>query len=273
MNCHEVKDHISSAVDNRLVGNLKTEFDAHIALCQGCRNEFELERLTKRVVQQTLRRSPAPATLSAEILSHIASPPVKESSWWYRLWSTPRVKPAFAAGLVALIAILLFVSLPLTIRHTHAAPIDNNIIHQTFNNYDAILTGSLVPDVTTGDYSEVKSYFQSRVDYAVRVPKIDKCKEMGALVSSFDGKRLAHLMYRFDDKVVYLYQVDMKSALDGTTLTLPPQAKEELLKTGWYIESPHEHCTLVMWVVDNTLCTAMADIDKTQLIAYLSYPE
>lgn len=278
MDCREVKEHISSAVDNRLEGRIKSDFDTHITLCSLCRNEFELERLTKRFVQKTLLRSRPSPELSARIISRLESPAVEETQpaaggWLTRLWSVPRVKPAFAVGVLAVLAFLLFVSLPLNVRHLHTSPNDNNVIHQSFNNYDAVIAGTLKPEIASNDYAEVKSYFTQRVNYNVRVPRMDKCKLMGGLVSNYQGKDLAHVVYKYDDQVVYLYQVDMATALEGKTLTIPANAMDELLKTGWYVETPHPNCSLVMWVIDNTLCTAVADIDKSQLIAYLSYSD
>lgn len=273
MNCHEVKEHISFAVDNRLEGTMRADFDTHIASCPGCRNEYELERLTKRFVKKMLHRSSAPSELSGRIVSHLESYSGEEAAPSLLQWllAVPRLKPAFILGVIAVIALLLFVSLPLNIRHLHTSPDDDDVIHQSLNNYDAILAGTLQPQMASGDYGEVKTFFQNRIGYPVRVPKIDRCKQMGALVSQYKGKNLAHLVYKFDDQVVYLYQVDMGTVLEGTALTIPANAREELLKTGWYVETPHPNCSIVMWVVDNTLCTAVADMDKSQLIAYLSY--
>jgi hypothetical protein len=65
----------------------------------------------------------------------------------------------------------------------------------------------------------------------------------------------------------------MATVLEGKRLSIPEKARETLLQTGWYIETPHPNCTLAMWVVDNTLCSAISDMNKNQLIAYLSDPE
>lgn len=275
MHCDEVKEKISPAVDNRLTGNERRAFDHHIGQCPRCRNEFELERMTKHVVMNAILRSPAPAELSAHIVDQLPSPSgdIASKSWFERR-RTLRMKPALVAGTLAVAALLLFASLPLNRHHTHTSPNNNNIIHQAFNNYDAILAGTLKPEIASGNPADVKTYFAQRVTYPVRVPKaIDKCQLIGGMISDYNGKQIAHVVYKYDDQVVYLYQVEMSLDSGETTLTIPDEAREQLQKTGWYVLSQHPNCNLVMWVVDNTLCAAVADMEKNQLISYLTYPD
>lgn len=274
MNCEDVKEHISLAVDNRLSGDVRREFEHHIELCLRCKHEFELERLTKRVVMNTIRRSPTPPSLAARIVAQLPSSTEQAGDSRPFHWRAWRWKPALAAGVLAVVILLLFISLPVNIRHTHTSPNDNNIIHQSFNNYDAILAGTLKPEVSSSNPAEVKTYFAERVKYHVRVPKaIDKCRLIGGMISDYKGKQVAHVVYKYDEQVVYLNQVPMSEVLEDRTLTIPDDAREQLKRTGWYVLSDHPNCSLVMWVVDSTLCTAVADIDKDQLITYLTYPE
>jgi anti-sigma factor (TIGR02949 family) len=275
VNCDEVKEQISPAVDNRLTGDERRAFEHHIGQCPQCRNEFELERMTKRVVMSAIVRSRTPAELSAHIIAQLPPPSgdIASKSWFER-WRAVRMKPVLIAGALGAVALLLFVSLPLNLRHTHTSPNDNNIIHQTLNNYDAILAGTITPEVASSNPAEVKTYFAQRVEYHVRVPKaIDKCQLIGGLVSDYYGKQIAHVVYKYDDEVVYLYQVDMSAVTGEGTLTIPDEAREQLRQTGWYVLSLHPKCNLVMWLVDNTLCTAVADMEKDELISYLTHPD
>ena len=281
MNCQEVLEHISAAVDNRLSTETKRMFETHIQACAACRNLFEMERLTKRVIQQKLRFQTIPGAVSQRILSRISEIAEQEtepgishrSSWVSKLLPQPRFRPAFAVGLIALVALILFVSMPFNAHHLHTSPDDNNVVHQSLNNFDAVVAGTLKPQMASDSPAEVRKFFVKKVDYKVRVPRMKDCTLMGGLVSNYQGKPLAHVVYKHDGEVIYLYQVDMQTVIDGKALTIPADAKEELLRTGWYVQSQHPKCSLVMWMVDNTLCTAVADIDKGELIAYLSYPD
>jgi len=271
VNCNEVKEHISEAVDLRLDARVKQAFEAHVGGCSSCRDEFELERLTKRYVSIALPRAQATSGLSARIADRLSRQRSRASllSWPRPLW-----RPALAFGVLAVVAFLLFVSLPLNVHHLHTSPVDNNVVHQSLNNFDAVVAGTMKPSIVSDNVPAMKAYFSQRVSYNVVVPKtIDKCKLIGGMVSDYLGRPLSHLVYRDGDNVVYLYQVDMASVMDGKTLMIPTEAKEQLLKTGWYVRSPHPNCNLVMWLKDSTLCTAVADMDKDALISYLSYSE
>lgn len=281
MNCQEVQEYVSAAVDNALNAETRKMFESHIEECARCRNLFELERQTKRLIRQTLKLQTTPDAVSKRILSQISELAEKEtepgiSSW--RSWISkrspqPRLRAAFAVGFIAIVALILFVSLPFSARHLHTSPEDNDIVHQSFNNFDAVVAGTLKPDVASDNAAEVRKFFATKVDYKVSVPQMKDCTLMGGLVSSYQGKPLAHVVYKHDGEVIYLYQVDMQTVLEGKALTIPANAKEELLRTGWYVQSEHPKCSIVMWMIDSTLCTAVADIDKGELIAYLSYPE
>jgi anti-sigma factor RsiW len=273
--CREVEEYISPAVDGRLEQSIKSEFEQHLSQCVDCRSEFELERLTKNFVRISLPSTPAPAGFSQRIQNNLET--VGESGSQQqasvRSWLVPQWKPALAVGAIAIAAIFLFVSLPVTVRHSHTSPDDNDIIHQSFNNYDAVMAGTMTPALTSSNYDEVRSYFAKHLTYPAKVPRMDKCALIGGLVSEYQGKQLAHLVYRVGDELIYMYQVDMPTIMEGKTLMLSEHAKQELLRTGWYVVSSHPKCSLVMWLVDETICTAVADIDQNELIAFLSYSQ
>lgn len=273
VNCREVIEHISAAVDGRLDPTTYGQFDDHIKKCSPCGNEFELERLTKRVVQNKLHFLSTPPPTSQRILSQIerAAVPNESSSRLTRMWEMPRLKPALAVVLVGVLAWALFVSLPVKTRHLHTSPDDSNIMHQSFNYYDAVVEGRMVPQVASSDPTKVKAYFASAVSYDVKVPRMRNCTLVGGFLSNYGGKDLAHVVYKYDDEIIYVHQVDMRTVLEGKTLTLPPHVLEQLLRTGWYTESRGHNCSIVMWIVDSTLCTVVADIDETQLVHYLTY--
>ena len=278
MNCKQVLEHISSAVDNVLEQGTRKDFDAHIKECVVCRTEFELESLTKRVLQRNVTHQPIPPDLAAKLTGQISAYGATVAnpegfSWIWRWLTFPQWKPALALGIAGIAGWFLFTSLPLNSRHLHTSPNDNNIIHESFNNFDALLNGTLQPQVASNDPSVLRNFFAQTVSYEVNVPQMDECKLIGGMLSVCNGHKAAHVVYQHGRDVIYLYQVDFQEVLAGTVCILSPQAKEELLRTGWYVIADHPKCTLAMWVKGNTLCTAVADIEKNELIAYLSYAD
>lgn len=275
MDCNEALELVTEAVDDRLDAPARSAIKNHFSRCRLCRNEFELEQLVKKAVRQSITRSNAPSDLSFNIRSELSrsSREAPSASLLARLWARPRLRSAFALAALSIIAWILFVSLPVTTHHLHTAPNDINVIHQTLNNFDAVLAGKLKPEVASENPAEVRDFFTHHVSYDVKVPHIPNCKLLGGMLSKCDGKSSAHVVYRHGDDIIYLYQLDLESVLEGKSFALPVQVKEKLLQTGWYIMDDHPKCTLAMWIVGKTLCTAIADIDKSELMGFLAYAE
>ena len=80
-------------------------------------------------------------------------------------------------------------------------------------------------------------------------------------------------MYKHDNKIIYMYQAKLCTVMGSACLHLPMEAKRELQQSGWYFENHSPNCSLVVWVVDSTVCCAIADINKEQLLACLKDTE
>ncbi|MBI4548409.1 MAG: zf-HC2 domain-containing protein [Ignavibacteriae bacterium] len=276
MDCSEVQDLITPAIDGELEEKLKAQFHRHITECQRCRSEFELEHITKQLVRRQFQRVQAPQTLVSQIRTQFVPQSVSSgtvSSNIFGFFKKASWKIAFAAcGIAAAVVILLLLA-PLKSHHSHAQPKDGNIIHQSYNNFDEVLKGIMKPEITTDDPATIKSYFAQRVNFKVNVPCMKRCKLFGALFSNYGTENIVHLLYKYDDDPIYLYQTSLQAVLAGQSLKLPPSAMEQLLRTGWYVENHLPECTLVIWIADSTVCSAVADIQKDKLLASLQEGE
>jgi hypothetical protein len=58
--------------------------------------------------------------------------------------------------------------------------------------------------------------------------------------------------------------------MQGTIIGLPEEAREGLQATGWYVREEQNGVTVVMWKVNNTLCSAVSTMKKDEMIALLS---
>jgi len=65
----------------------------------------------------------------------------------------------------------------------------------------------------------------------------------------------------------------MDDAMDGSTIGLPEEAREELKRTDWYVRELTDKTTIVIWRYKNTLCSAVSGMDKDQMIALLTDKE
>ena len=276
MNCDEVQEYISAAVDGEIDRLVESHVNDHLTKCNKCRNEVELERMTKLVVHRNLQRVNASRTLAADILSQLAhegsSEEKKPAGWFDTLFGLLTWRTAFAvSGVLAIIVLLVLI--PSRAHHSHTQPNDDNMLHQAYNNFDGILDGKIVPTVTSTDPSTVKAYFTSKAKFNVNVPHLRRCSLLGGIFSEYKHEGLAHVVYKHNNKIIYMYQAKLCTVMGSGCLHLPIDARNELQQSGWYFENHEPDCTLAMWVVDSTVCCAIADINKEQLMACLKDTE
>lgn len=243
--------------------------------CKPCRTEFELQALAKRVVTTACARTPAPSHLANRIRLQIRDvvPLQEETRRHWRIFDRKKFVPALAVAIVAVIVLVLFTSLPLSTRHLHTSPKDNNIIHQTLNNFDAVLGGSMPTVFVATDHESLRQELERNANVSFNVPQLRDCSLEGGMLSDCSGQPAAHVVYKRGNDVIYLYQVDLKAALRGEEFDLPADVKEELLRTGWYILAGHPKCTLALWISGEKLCAIIADIGKDELLEVLAYAE
>ena len=270
MDCITASELITGAIDNELDPVSMGQLELHLLTCKQCRQEQELEQLTKAAIQRHATRVSVPASLRENILRQIAHEKPAHVSPWSSIvhyFQTPVRRTALATSF-ALAVILLFVSLPKHERHLHTQPNDGNIIHQTYNNFDEWVSGQNRPEFASSKPSEVKEFLATQVNFHVDVPPLSEFQLVGGACSQYGDDRIAQVVYRKKDAVIYLYETSLEGIMSDRSLSLPPQARSTLLQTGWYVENHAKNCTLLIWMKDSTVCCAMADMDKRALMAY-----
>jgi hypothetical protein len=269
VDCREFQELISEAVDKRLQTTIAYHFTAHAGVCPFCRNEFEMEQLTKSVLKAKVQRQCVPNFVSDSVLAAVER--LHPSS---RNWLTVIFGGAFLNPAVALVALLLVaVGAVSLLQKNNAIPISSskNIITQSLNNYSAAMTGALKPSLVSHDPGDVKDFLAKDTPFDVSVATLDECDWCGGVLSEIDGVRLVHMVYKIGGEgLLYVYQVDMNEAMRGNKVGLPENAKASLAKTGWYFEQTPDLCNVVLWRHKNTLCAAVSKIDRDKMIALLS---
>ncbi|MBI3189380.1 MAG: zf-HC2 domain-containing protein [Ignavibacteriales bacterium] len=272
MNCKNVSELITAVLDGELRADERPSIEQHLEQCTHCRNEFELHRMAKRIVQQRLPRVVVPPEVQANIFAqlHQQSLTPAVSSWFNRNPFRFTWKPVVAfAGALAMILLVMF--FPSTKEHhSHAAPSDSDIIHQTYNNFDKMLAGSLLPQISSNDVFDVQRFFEQKASFKVNVPEMKRCRLVGGIFSNYNDAQVAHVLYEYGSEPIYFYQVKLQDVLEGKGLVLPEEVKEELLRTGMYVRHHSTDCTLIVRIVDSTVCCTMADINKEELLDYIT---
>ncbi|HMD13886.1 MAG TPA: hypothetical protein VKI62_04625, partial [Bacteroidota bacterium] len=259
---------MTAGVDGMLAAEMLSQFHQHISECPRCRFEYEFEIATKSVVRNRLRRVAAPPELRNEISLAIAREQTSPS--FYQMIGDFLIRPsrqmmiAFGTGL-AIIAVLFFYT-PKRIHHTHTQPVDGNMIHQTYNDFDSVLDGKLVPQIASSDPTVVGTFLEPAVNFHVSFMPMNRCALVGGHSTHYCKHHLAHLFYHLDDNVVYILQTRYSDVLQGGDLNLPENVLQQLKATGRYYENPKPDCSLVIWVKDSLICCAISDIPREQLL-------
>lgn len=274
MECYEVLEHVSSVVDDRLEARLLEEFKIHTGVCDICRNIYELELLTKKFAHSTLKSYPVPGYLSEKIVSQIISSTTnnqvekKKPNWVINF-----PKHLFIATSVVAAAILIIILLSESSYHLHTFPNDNNIIHQAYNNFDAVVQGKMIPAFKTDDCSVLANYFKTSVNQPVDIPILSECLLKGGAVTEYSGKKLLHLFYNRGECIIHCTLMDLNIIQNETTFVLPEGALDSIKKNGWYFADGHKCCSVILWVKNKTLITVTAELDRNQLFAFLNESE
>ena len=156
MDCREFLELISEAVDNRLQNDLKLQFIHHANNCLPCRNEFEVDQITKSVILTTIQRKEVPSEVYYAVLAEVKRSQSSRRSWLEVIFGEAFLNPA-----IALVALLMAaVGAVSLLQRDNAVPIsaDKNIIAQSLNNYSATMAGVLKPSLISHDPGDVKEY-------------------------------------------------------------------------------------------------------------------
>lgn len=269
MNCSEVQQYLLDFVDRDLPDNVRAAMLGHFDLCRICRNEYEFQLLAKRIIRSHLSRSSTPSHVQSSVLAAIAREEQSPSA--RRFFSSRPFAPAVVAGLAAVI-LLVIVNFPHTVtQDDFAHNAANDVINRSVQNFFLVRSGELKPSMVACYPDIVVGYFQEQgLDFAVSVPADDSCDWYGAVVSSYEGSKEAHIVYKRGDDIVYVLEINKDRVQPGSTLSLPPAARQSLAETGWYTDPQHEQCNVVVWTNDETLCAAVSTMNKDRLMALLT---
>ncbi len=274
MKCQDISELITAVLDGELRADERPILDDHLRECAQCRNELELHSMAKRVVQQRLKRVTTPPEVAAAIWDNLNHPPAREPLVSIKNLLPFRItrKPLIAfAGVVALIlvAVIYRPHPPQPAREAYTGPSEADIIQQTYTNYDHALAGTLTPQVKSRNPEDVKEFLAQRASFSVSVPKMKQYNLMGGSVSKFLQAPVAHVMYKKGESMIYMYQVKLADVLNENNVILPTDIKQELLENCTYVRSRQPNSTMLIKIIDSTVCCFVADLPREELIRYI----
>ena len=262
MNCKDFYDCVCEVIDKRLSEERTKELLQHADVCPRCKFELQALQTSKNILHSKVHRQSVPADVYYAIVNNTVR--ASGATQFLKLIAA-KINPAIAV--VALLVIAVGIYSAFFTSSTIAD--DSNIINQSLANYQAALGGTLQPELVS-NYDEVRTFLEKEVSFAVNVPKVKKCKSFSGRCSDFKGIKLAHVAFQLNGSTIYIYQANMDEAMNGKKITLPSEAKDELRKSKWYIKELPDNKTVVLWKYKETLCAAVSDMKKDQLVALLS---
>ncbi|MDH3252953.1 MAG: hypothetical protein OEM41_09190, partial [Ignavibacteria bacterium] len=242
MECTEFQEQVSAAVDERLPRDVMSAFMEHVGLCPPCGHEYRMQGIVKTMVRKRIRNVETPSDLRARVLSQIVAEPQSSPSiagWsWKALFARPYVRPAIAFALTA-VAVLLYVNSPQDNSSgiQRASLGAGDVIVQSLNNYRAVMSGKIKPQVVSDKPETVLTFFSGKTEFPVLVPHLKSCNLVGGVLNDYSGVPLAHVVYTHDKDLIYMYQACWDEVVAGDVLNLPAHVMEKLNETGWFIET------------------------------------
>jgi anti-sigma factor (TIGR02949 family) len=273
LTCEQVVELIGYALDGELPKEHEGEFRRHVTLCPPCRSTYELEALAKRIVRSTIKRVPTPPHVYETVVRtlRVEQEMAQEgaaSGWWEGIRRF--LVPGLALGIAAVVFVLMLTPTSRTdqaSRHTAA----NDMINQSIVNFALIRSGELRPSMISCYPEGVIGFFERNgLRFAVNVKNLESCEWYGAIASEYNGVKLAHVVYKMGDDLMYVVQVSENDVQQGSLLQIPAAARKALAETNWYTDPDHPDCNVVLWRDNGTLCAAVSTMKKDRILALLT---
>lgn len=151
------------------------------------------------------------------------------------------------------------------LQQSPANSVAGNFHDESFQNFDAILAGTLKLQKATSNYEELDKFFSEQgVDYTILHPNISATLA-GGVVSVMNGKKLAHVVYTYQGKYIYVYEAP-EEMFTKHVLQIPERAVSYAESGKWLTESDDKH-SWIFWREKTIYCSVVSDIPKEQLFS------
>lgn len=267
MNCTEFDEQITPAADERLRAEEAIAFNDHANVCPGCRRAYEAELFTRNFIRQRMRMVRTPGAVAAAIVDRLASERTTRPPAVFQRGSPSVYRSVFAAA--AIIAAVYLLSGPRFADDAMFPYINEDVFAQSIVTYAGVMGGQMKPDVESAHPDVLQAFFSGKTSFPVRVHTVRDFTPIGAMLHQSGGVPLAQVLYNGAGTTVYMYQTCWQTVQDGRKLQLPAHILSTLRNGMTYVEENADGQTMVLWTEGRTLCGAVADMRKQDLLAHL----
>lgn len=283
MDCRESHELMSGAVDDELTREEAAEFYEHLEICGSCKDEFELERLTKSFIKKKITHVDVPLDLEHAIISQISSYGAVElrPGFFSRLLGNNFLQPAMAVALVVVLAVvMIFMNRDNIILPSRNVESLNTVQSEKVkdaltlaeNNFQNVLSGKFKPQITASGTSDVAEFLHRNTGYEIAVPSVRNAEWIGGSVSIYNGMKIAHLVYKMGEQYIYIYSFP-KEFVQADKLSLPSACKDKVHNKKWFWGVDSNGDTQAVWCADGHIYIATTNLRRQDLMGYLQPKE
>jgi anti-sigma factor RsiW len=186
MNCTEERIHLLDRRRGMLTGELRARVDSHLAECEACRREDDVDRELSLALLDRLPKRRAPEGLRRSIEKRLAG----EAPRAFGSIRRTRRAPLFAAAVFAAAAAAAIVSWK---------PSDSDpMLAEAVNDHLRVIYSDHPVEVESGGIHQVKPWFTGRLDFApiVAFAGDDEFPLQGGAVAYFVDRKAATFIFK-----------------------------------------------------------------------------
>ncbi|HPI37532.1 MAG TPA: hypothetical protein PK397_06270 [Ignavibacteriaceae bacterium] len=179
----------------------------------------DVQLITKRTVLKHKNLVTAPESLRRNIIRQIKPRVPFYQKVFNNLFDIK--PPVYAyASVVVIIIISLFLITSNSNDEQFLNQNRNDFVLTAKNNFYSFMDGKINPDILTSDPALLKKFFKEKgIVYKTEVPCFKNWVLVGGVISSANGEKYAHMLYRNDEgKMIYVFQVCEKYLSKSSTL-------------------------------------------------------
>ncbi len=278
MDCRESRELMSGAVDDQLARNESSGFFSHIEICGSCRDEFELEKLTKAYLRKKITMVEVPDDVEKVIMDDIKAMNSGELGHGgsERIVPGSLMQPLLAVGIVLVVAVVLFMTNMSNIVMPESkiqagqsqGATDQTILSLVENRFQDVLSGQFKPQITALAASDVANYIEQNAGYAPRLPAVPTADWVGGSVSEVKGGKVCQIVYKMGETFIYIFGFP-KQLLSTKSVTLPKDCISSIDSNKKFWTMDEDGDTQVIWGHGAHICVAASNLGRTELAGYL----
>lgn len=268
---------MSGAIDKQLHHDESEGFYEHIEICGSCRDEYELEKLTKAYIKRKITFVDVPYDVELAVVSQFSSGPdgTRKRGLFSRLLSNSIFQPMLAVGLVVVIGVLLFFANEANIMLPDSRDIAGTVqaaqqdaLSLAETNFQDVLSGKFKPQITAVAMSDVASYLNQNVGYSVQLPTVAGTDWIGGTVSNYYGDKLAEVVYKMGEAYIYICSFPSNS-VSSRKISIPQNCAKAIESNRWFWCENSNGDIQAAWSNADHICVATSNLGKSDLAAYL----